>query len=137
MANFMARYRGSDGHYADVECAYAELERYVVLKLQRTSPLSEDLNMKRLIAVGGATLGGVIAFRYLPPELRHRLSAAVGRWMAKHMERIMARLPDDAPPKLVMSILPRLRAQSDQIIALLQDQNELLRERQQGFALMF
>jgi hypothetical protein len=31
MANFMARYRGDDGHYADVECAYAELERYVVL----------------------------------------------------------------------------------------------------------
>jgi hypothetical protein len=24
MANFMARYRRSDGHYADVECAYAE-----------------------------------------------------------------------------------------------------------------
>jgi hypothetical protein len=27
----MARYRGGDGHYADVESAYAELERYVVL----------------------------------------------------------------------------------------------------------
>ena len=31
MANFMARYRGGDAHYADVECAYAELERYLVL----------------------------------------------------------------------------------------------------------
>jgi hypothetical protein len=31
MANFMARYRGGDGHYADVECAYAELKRYLVL----------------------------------------------------------------------------------------------------------
>jgi len=28
MANFMARYRGGDGHYAGVECAYAELKRY-------------------------------------------------------------------------------------------------------------
>jgi hypothetical protein len=28
---FMARYRRSDGHYADVECAYVELERYLVL----------------------------------------------------------------------------------------------------------
>jgi hypothetical protein len=27
----MDRYRGSDGHYADVECAYGELERYLVL----------------------------------------------------------------------------------------------------------
>jgi hypothetical protein len=31
MANFMARYRWGDGHYADVECANAELERYLVL----------------------------------------------------------------------------------------------------------
>lgn len=27
----MAHYRGSDGHYAYVECAYAEFERYLVL----------------------------------------------------------------------------------------------------------
>ena len=27
----MARYRRSDGHYADVECAYAEPKRYLVL----------------------------------------------------------------------------------------------------------
>jgi len=27
----MAHYRGRDGHYADVECAYAELERYLGL----------------------------------------------------------------------------------------------------------
>jgi hypothetical protein len=50
--------------------------------------------------------------------------------MTKHMEQMMARLPDDAPPKLVMSILPRLRAQNDQIIALLQEQNGLLRKQQ-------
>ena len=31
MANFVARYRRDDGHYADVECAYAELERHLVL----------------------------------------------------------------------------------------------------------
>jgi len=27
----MARYRRGNGHYADVECAYAQLERYLVL----------------------------------------------------------------------------------------------------------
>ena len=31
MANFMDRYRGGNRHYADVECAYGELERYLVL----------------------------------------------------------------------------------------------------------
>ena len=34
MANFMARYRRGDGDYVDVECADAELERYLVLSLQ-------------------------------------------------------------------------------------------------------
>ncbi len=46
------------------------------------------------------------------------------------MERMMARLPENAPPRLVVSILPRLQAQNDQIIALLREQNELLREHQ-------
>jgi hypothetical protein len=52
------------------------------------------------------------------------------RRMAEHMERMMARLPENAPPRLVMSILPRLQAQNEQIIALLREQNELLREQQ-------
>jgi hypothetical protein len=50
--------------------------------------------------------------------------------MAKHMEQMMASLPANAPPKLVMSILPKLQAQHEQIIALLQEQNALLRQRQ-------
>ncbi len=31
----MARYRGGDGHYADVECAYAEFKRRLVLNALR------------------------------------------------------------------------------------------------------
>ncbi len=73
------------------------------------------------------TLGGVIALRLLPQELRPRPAAAVGRWMAKHMEQIMVSLPANAPPKLVMTVLPKLQAQNERIIALLQEQNELLR----------
>ena len=34
MASLVARYRGGDGHYADVECAYAQLQGHFVLKLQ-------------------------------------------------------------------------------------------------------
>jgi len=37
----MARYSRGDGHYAGVECADAELERYLVLSLQHRT-----LNMK-------------------------------------------------------------------------------------------
>ncbi len=85
--------------------------------------------MNKLTAVGAAAVGGFIVYRCLPQETRDRLSAAVARGMARHMEKMMANLPEDAPPRLVMSILPRLRAQNDQIIAMLQEQNELLRGR--------
>ena len=43
------------------------------------------------------------------------------------MERVTERLRPDSPPKLVMSIVPRLREQKDEIIALLREQTELLR----------
>ena len=83
--------------------------------------------MNKLTAVGAAAVGGLIVYRCLPQETRDRLSAAVAHWMARHMEKMMANLPENTPPRLVMSILPRLRAQNDQIIAMLQEQNELLR----------
>ncbi len=92
----------------------------------------------RLVALGVAALGGVIALRLLPIESRHRMTRAVGDWMTKrminHMGRVMASLPEGAPPKLVASILPKLQAQNEQIIAMLQEQNELLRQQQQRTA---
>jgi len=83
--------------------------------------------MNKLTAVGAAAVGALILYRSLPQETRDRLSIAVANQMAKHMEKMMANLPDDAPPRLVKSILPKLQAQNDQIIAMLQEQNELLR----------
>ena len=58
MANFMARYRRSDGHYARVECAYAELERYLVLSLQHRIE-HED----RAVCGSQRSEGSVSAFR--------------------------------------------------------------------------
>jgi hypothetical protein len=48
--------------------------------------------------------------------------------MTEKMEQMMASLPEGAPPKLIMSVLPKLQAQNDQIIAMLREQNELLRQ---------
>ncbi len=86
--------------------------------------------MNRIVLVGAVTMGGLIAYRCLSPEKRGRLTSTVKHRLMKHMEQMLAGLPEDAPPKLVMSILPRLRAQNDEIIALLQEQNKLLRSRQ-------
>jgi hypothetical protein len=92
--------------------------------------------MTRLVTLGVATAGGVIAFRCLPRESRDRLSRALGDWitkrMVKHMGRMLESLPEGAPPKLVMSILPKLLAQNEQIIAMLREQNELLRQQRQA-----
>lgn len=87
--------------------------------------------MKRGIVLGIAILGGVIAFRSLSTEPRRRLGSAFSRRMFRQMERMMMLLPEGSPPKLVMHILPRLREQNDQIIAMLREQNALLRERLQ------
>ena len=45
------------------------------------------------------------------------------------MKRMVDAMPEDSPPKLVTSILPRLKEQNDQILVLLKEQNDLLRRR--------
>ncbi len=89
----------------------------------------------KLVALGMAAVGGVIALRFVPTEPRHRMTQAFGDWMHKrmveHMSRVMASLPEGAPPKLVSSILPKLQTQNEQIIALLREQNQLLRQELQ------
>lgn len=84
--------------------------------------------MNRLFAAALAGAAGVIAWNLSRPA-RHRPRAPgwMARHMLSHMERMLASLPDNAPPKLVMSVLPKLQAQNETIIALLREQNELLR----------
>ncbi len=90
--------------------------------------------MTKLVVLGLAAVGGVVALRCLPVEPRHRLTRTAGDWVNKkmlaHMGRIMASLPEGAPPKLVMSVLPKLQAQNEEILELLRVQNELLRRGQ-------
>jgi hypothetical protein len=81
--------------------------------------------MRRLLALGAVVVGGVIVARRLrPAEGRNPDRTTIKQRM---MARMMEGLPPDSPPKLVMSILPRLQQQNDEIIALLREQNELLR----------
>ncbi len=45
-----------------------------------------------------------------------------------HMGRMLEKMPEDSPPRLVLSTLPRLAEQNEQILALLREQNALMRE---------
>ena len=76
------------------------------------------MDQRKLLAIGAAIGGVIVAQRLLRSKGRGRI-----------MERMMARMPPDSPPKPVMSILPRLREQNDEIVALLREQNELLRRK--------
>lgn len=83
--------------------------------------------MNRLIPMGAAIFGGVVA-AVLVSGAPRRMGASMRRRMFTRMEHMMASLPEGSPPRLVMSVLPRLREQNDEIIAMLREQNELLRK---------
>lgn len=84
-----------------------------------------------LAAVGAVAVGGLIVARRLRrSEGRGPNGGSEARTRQGILARMFEGLPPDSPPKLVMTILPRLREQNDAIIALLREQNELLRQGQ-------
>ncbi len=86
--------------------------------------------MRKLVTLALLVGGAVIAARSLLPSEGPGHGRQIGTTLRQRMmARMMERLPADSPPKLVMSILPRLREQNDEIIALLRQQNELLQRR--------
>lgn len=80
--------------------------------------------MKRFIALGAIVLGGAIAYQVLARKPRRQVgSAAVRERVLKWMERMMAALPESSPPRVVMSVLPRLREQNDEILRMLRERH--------------
>lgn len=77
------------------------------------------------LVVAGAAL--LIGRRLLAPGKPQPDRFAAAR--RRMMKRMMDAMPEDSPPKLVMTILPRVQEQNDQILALLKEQNDLLRRR--------
>ena len=92
--------------------------------------------MKKVLLLMAILLGGVIAVRrLLPAEGRAGLSgvpaAMMGRMgrMGRMIKACMEHMPDEAPPKVMMSGMRRMQEQNEQLIVLLREQNDLLRER--------
>lgn len=83
--------------------------------------------MRKLLALGAVVVGGVIAVRGLLRSERGGARRGLGAVRQRIVARMLEGMPPDSPPKLVMSILPRLQQQSDEIVSLLREQNELLR----------
>jgi len=87
--------------------------------------------MKRfpvILAIAGVAgfVGHKLSTRTVPREtgftaMRNRM-----------MKRMMASMPEDSPPKLIMSVLPRLKKQNEEILVLLKEQNDLLQRLTSG-----
>jgi hypothetical protein len=75
----------------------------------------------RLVVIGAAAIGAYVVLRRTSAP-RRRLTAALRRRLFRRMEGMMASLPEGSPPRLVMSVLPRLRDQNEHILALLRKQ---------------
>jgi hypothetical protein len=87
--------------------------------------------MKRLVLVSGIFAGGFVTSRILSrrqPAPTTRFSERMRERFKSHMGRMLESMPEDSPPRLVVSTLPRLAEQNDQILALLREQNALMRE---------
>ncbi len=82
--------------------------------------------MRRVLLLTAIVFGGVfVARRLLTAERREGLSRLPGTLM----ERCMELMPEDSPPKVMVSSLHRMQEQNEEILALLREQNDLLRER--------
>ena len=79
-----------------------------------------------LLAIAIAGAGVFVGHQLLAESRPQRAGFAAMR--RKMMKRMMDAMPEDLPPKLVMSILPRLQEQNDRILALLKEQTDLLRQ---------
>ena len=91
------------------------------------------MRFPQIIALAGiaAFVSHEISTRNGSREAGPRKSGFAG-FRNRMMKRMLASMPDDSPPKLIMSVLPRLQAQNERILALLEEQNELLRRLSDG-----
>ncbi len=82
--------------------------------------------MRRVLLLTASVFGGVfVARRLLTAERREGLSRLPGTFM----ERCMELMPEDSPPKVMTSGIRRMQEQNEELLALLREQNALLRER--------
>jgi hypothetical protein len=87
--------------------------------------------MRKLLLLSGILVGGAVASRLMSEEQREPLNRIAGKIrerLKSHMGHMLEQMPEDSPPRLVMSTLPRLAKQNEEILALLREQNALMRE---------
>ncbi len=86
--------------------------------------------MKGLLFVTAIALGTVVAVRRLVPEERRtQVREGLAQMPATMMERCMESMPEDSPPKVMVSAMRRFEEQNDELLRLIREQNKLLRKQ--------
>ncbi len=86
--------------------------------------------MRKLLFMVAIGIGIVAVLRrVLPAEQRDRLQESLSSVPGAMMEHCMDMMPEDSPPKVMMSTMRRLEEQNDELAKLLRRQNKLLRKQ--------
>ena len=74
---------------------------------------------------------GIVALlrRALPAEQRVRWQENISGVPGAMMERGMEMIPEDSPPRVMMSMMRRIEEQNDKLATLIRTQNKLLRKQ--------
>ena len=85
--------------------------------------------MKKLLFLTATTVGAAVLVRRLvPAERRAQLRDDLVQ-MPAMMEKCMEAMPEDSPPKAMTSGIIRMQEQNDELVALLREQNKLMRKQ--------
>jgi hypothetical protein len=84
------------------------------------------------LTIGAAIVGTIVFRRALPAERRDRIRQGVSRASASTLERVKKRMPDEFAPMAVPSGIRHLQEQNEELLTLIREQNQLLREHQQN-----
>ncbi len=86
--------------------------------------------MKKLLFLTATTFGAAVLIRRLvPAERRAQLREDLVQMPATMMEKCMDAMPEDSPPRVMTSGILRMQEQNDELVALLREQNKLLRKQ--------
>ncbi len=86
--------------------------------------------MRKLLFMAVVGIGIVALLRRaLPAEQRDRWQENLSGAPGAMMERCMEMMPEDSPPKVMMSTMRRIEEQNDKLATLIRTQNKLLRKQ--------
>ena len=86
--------------------------------------------MKKLFFLIAVVLGtAVVVRRLVPSERRTQLRESLAQMPITMMERCMEMMPEDSPPKVMVSSMRRFEEQMDELVGLIRQQNKFLKKQ--------